>query len=96
MIGVVATIKVKPGVGPDYEAVFTELAERVRRDEPDNVVYELFRSRAEADTYKVLEIYRSEAALEAHRQSAHFQEIVPKMAPFRDGRPAVEYLDGID
>ena len=95
MIGVVAILKVKPGAGVGFESVFRELAARVRADEPDNVLYDLFRSRTDPDTYKVLEIYRSEAALSAHRESAHFKEIVPKMAEFREGRPEVEYLDGI-
>lgn len=95
MIGVVAVLKVKEGGGPGFEAVFRELAAKVREFEPDNVFYEVFRSRSEPNTYKVLEMYRSEAAIEAHRNSAHFQEIVPKMAEFREGRPEVEYLDGI-
>jgi quinol monooxygenase YgiN len=94
MIGVIAILRVKPGGGPGFEAVFRELAEQVRANEPDNVIYDLFRSRTEADTYKVLEIYQDEAALVAHRESTHFQTIVPKMGEFREGRPEVEYLDG--
>lgn len=94
-IGVVAILRVKEGGAEGFEAVFRELAASVRENEPDNIVYDIFRSRSEPNTYKVLEIYRSEAALVAHRESAHFQAIVPKMGEFREGRPEVEYLDGI-
>lgn len=96
MIGVIAILRVKAGGGAGFEAVFRELEAKVRADEPENLAYKLFRSRTEPDTYKVLEIYESEAALAAHRETTHFKEIVPKMAEFREGRPEVEYLDGIE
>lgn len=95
MIGIVATLRVKDGGAEGFEAVFRELAAAVRANEPDNIFYELCRSRTEPNTYKVLEMYRNDDALAAHRESAHFQAIVPKMGEFREGRPEVEYLDGI-
>lgn len=96
MIGVIATLKVKEGGAEGFEAVFRDLSEEVRRNELDNVAYDIFRSRSEPNTYKVLEIYRDEAALQAHRDSEHFKRIVPRMGEFRTGTPEVEYLDGID
>ena len=95
MIGIVATIKVQEGKGPDFEAVFLELAAAVRAKEPGNVLYQLTKSRADADTYKVLELYKDQDALAAHGQSDHFKEIGRKMGPFMAGRPDVEYLDAV-
>jgi quinol monooxygenase YgiN len=95
MIGIVATIKVQEGKGPDFEAVFLELAAKVRAEEPGNVFYQLTKSRTEADTYKVLELYKDQDALTAHGQSAHFKDIGRKMGAFMAGRPAVEYLDAV-
>ena len=95
MIGVIATIRVKEGGGPGFEAVFKELAAEVRKNEPGNVVYQLFRSRTEPNTYKVMEIYRDKESHSAHSPSAHFKAIVPRMAEFREGSAQVEYFDGI-
>jgi quinol monooxygenase YgiN len=95
MIGIVATLKVKEGHGPDFEAVFLELAAKVRAEEPGNIFYQLTKSRAEADTYKVLELYKDQDALAAHGQSDHFKTIGARMGAFMAGRPAVEYLDAV-
>jgi quinol monooxygenase YgiN len=96
MIGVVATIRVKEGGGQGFETVFRALAGEVRANEPGNIVYDLFRSRTEPNCFKVLEIYRDSEAQAAHSQSEHFKRLVPGMGPFLEGRPEVEYLDGID
>ncbi len=95
MIGVVATLKVQDGKGAEFEAVFKELSDKVRANETGNVVYQLTRSRTEANTYKVLELYQDEDALTAHRQSGHFRELGAKMGPCMAGRPEVEYLDAV-
>ncbi len=95
MIGLIATIKVQAGKGPDFEAVFLELAGKVRANEPGNVLYQLTRSRTEAETYKVMELYRDQDSLTAHGQSAHFKEVGGKMGAFMAGRPTLEYLDAV-
>ncbi len=95
MIGIVATLKVHEGKGPDFEAVFLELAGKVRANEPGNVFYQLTKSRADADTYKVLELYKDQDALSAHGQTDHFKDLGRKMGAFLAGRPDVEYLDAV-
>jgi quinol monooxygenase YgiN len=95
MIGIVAKISVQPGKGADFEAVFLELAAKVRANEPGNLLYQLTRSRTEADTYKVLELYKDQDSLAAHGQSDHFKEIGRKMGAFMAGRPEIEYLDAV-
>jgi len=96
MIGVVATIKVQDGKNGEFEAVFLELAAKVRAGEPGNLAYQLTKSRADPNTYKVLELYKDEEALSAHRQSAHFRELGPRMGPCMAGRPEIELLDGVE
>jgi len=95
MIGVVATIRVKPGAGPEFEQAFAPLAAAVRANEPGNKAYQLTRSRTEADTYKVLEIYDSEDALAAHRATDHFKTLGAALGPHMAGRPDVELLDAV-
>ncbi len=96
MIGVVATLKVQDGKGAEFEAVFTELMAKVKANEPGCLIYQLTRSRTEATTYKVLELYVDEAALKAHGQSDYFKAAGARMGPCLAGRPEIEYLDAVE
>ena len=94
-IGVVATIKIKPGTNEAFEAVAKELMAAVRANEPGNSVYQFCKSRTEPETYVVLEIYADQTALDAHGKSEHFRTVGAKMGPSMAGRPSVQYLDSI-
>jgi len=95
MIGIIATLTVQPGKQAEFEAVFAELAARVRADEPGNIFYQLCRSRESDETYKVLEQYRDQAAVDAHRNSAHYRSAGPLLGAVLAGAPVVELLDAI-
>jgi len=95
MLGVVAIIKVQEGKGEEFEAIASELAAKVRENEPGNLLYQLTKSRAEPRTYKVLELYKDEAAMVAHRGMDHFRDLGRKMGAYMDGRAEVEILDAI-
>jgi quinol monooxygenase YgiN len=95
MIGIVATLRVQDGKTAEFEGIFLGLAKQVRANEPGNVFYQLTKSRADANTYKVLELYKDQAALEAHRGSDHFKAEGAKMGACLAGRPDIEYLDGV-
>jgi len=95
MIGVVATLKIQDGKGAEFEGVFGELTAKVRANEPGNIVYQLTKSRTEADTYKVLELYKDQDALTAHGQTEYFRDLGRKMGACLAGRPDVEYLDAV-
>ena len=95
MIGIVATLKTQPGKGADFEAVFKQLAAKVRANEPGNLLYQLTKSRTEADTYKVLELYKDQDAVTLHGGTDYFRAAGPKMGPCLAGRPEVEFLDGV-
>jgi quinol monooxygenase YgiN len=94
-IGVIATLKVQDGKGGEFEAVFRDLAAQVRANEPGNQLYQVVKSRADANTYVVMELYADQAALEAHGKSDHFKAASPKIAPTLAGRPDIQYLDSI-
>ncbi len=95
MIGIVATLKVQDGKNADFEAAFTEAMAAVRANEPGNLFYSLVKSRTDPTTYKVLEGYKDEAAIAAHRESDHFKALGPKLGPCLAGRPEIEVLDGV-
>ena len=94
-IGVIATLKVQSGKGQEFENVFGELAGQVRANESGNKLYQVFKSRKDADTYVVMEIYQDQAALDAHGKSDHFKAAGPKLGPTLAGRPEILYLDSI-
>ncbi len=94
-IGIVATLKIQDGKSAEFEAAFTEAMAKVRANEPGNLCYQLTKSRADANTYKVLEVYKDEAAVAAHRESEHYKALGPKLGPCLAGRPEIEVLDGV-
>ena len=95
MIGVVATLRIQDGKAAEFEAVFKELGEKVRANEPGCHAYQLTKSRTEANTYKVLELYADEAALKHHGGTEYFKAAGPALGAVLAGRPDVEYLDGV-
>ena len=94
-IGVVATLKVAEGKNADFEAVFRDLAAQVKANEPGNQLYRVFKSKADPQTYVVMETYADQSALEAHGKSDHFKAAGPKIAPTLGGRPDIQYFDSI-
>lgn len=94
-IGVIASIKVQDGKQADFEAVFGELAAQVRANEPGNKLYQLCRSRDDATSYVVMELYESEEALKAHTQTAHYKAAGPKIGPLAGGPPDVKFFETV-
>ncbi|WP_416896303.1 MAG: putative quinol monooxygenase [Minwuia sp.] len=93
MIGVVATIKVKPGMGKDFEATANRLVEAVNANEEGCLFYRLFRTEDE-NTYRFLEAYKDMDAVGAHRAADHFRTIGKEMGAFMDGPPDVVRMEG--
>ncbi len=93
MLALIATLKIDPANAARFEAEFTEVAAKVRADEPGNIAYNLTRSRTEPGTYRVMEIYRDDEALRAHSGSEHFKAFRPTMAELLVAPPEMEKLD---
>ncbi|WP_417514776.1 putative quinol monooxygenase [Minwuia sp.] len=93
MIGVVATIKVKPGTGADFEATAARLVEAVNANEDGCLFYQLFKSENENE-YRFLEAYKDMDAVGAHRAADHFKTIGKEMGAFMAGPPDVIRMDG--
>lgn len=94
-LGVIATLKVQDGKGADLEAIFRELEQQVRDGEPANKLYRLCKSRSDANTYVVMELYDDQAGIEAHRETAHYKAAGPKIGACLAGRPTIEFYDTI-
>ena len=95
MLGVVATIKVKPGMEKDFEAVAKELVAKVNANEPGCTLYALHTGEA-PHTYVFMERYADQAAVEAHRASDYFKALGRKMGEYMDGRAEVLRLREVE
>jgi quinol monooxygenase YgiN len=91
MLGVVATLKVKPGMEKQFEAVAKELVAKVNAGEPGCKLYALHHGE-EAGTYVFMERYVDQAAVEAHRATDYFKALGRKMGEYMEGRPEVMRL----
>ena len=88
-------MKIQDGKADEFEAVFRDLAAQVRANEPGNLAYQLTKSRTEANTYKVLELYADQDALTHHSGTDHYRELGRKMGGCLAGRPEVDILDAV-
>ena len=95
MLGIVATLKVKPGMERQFEAVAKELVAKVNASEPGCTLYALLRDEA-AGTYVFMERYEDQAAVDAHRATDHFKTLGRKMGEFMDGRPEILRLKEVE
>lgn len=81
MILVVATVRLNPGRAADYETAVTEIMPRVREANPGIVFYHAARSRDEADTYRVIEAYADQDAMDQHIGSESLQQSLAGLMP---------------
>src|SRR5207244_772725 len=95
MLGGVATIKVKPGMEKEFEAVAKELVAKVNANEPGCKLYALHHGEA-ANTYVFMERYADQAAVDAHRASDYFKALGRQMGEFMDGRAEVLRLSEVE
>jgi quinol monooxygenase YgiN len=85
MLGIVATLKVKPGMEQEFEALATQLVAQVRAHEPGRALYVLHRAEMPG-TYVFMERYVDDAAFEAHRKNEHMRTLGRRMGDYMDGR----------
>ena len=98
MLGTVATLKVKPGMEQEFEAVARELVAKVNASEPGCRLYALYRREDAGDTptYVFMERYVDQAAVEAHRATEYFKTLGRKMGAYMDGRAEVMRLREVE
>ena len=93
MIGIVATLKVKEGSGSEFEAIASQLVEKVNANEDGVVYYDLFKQ--DETTYVFLEKYKDQEAQDAHGKTDYFRELGAKMGPFMAGAPEIKVLQSV-
>ncbi|MGE0660710.1 MAG: putative quinol monooxygenase [Reyranellaceae bacterium] len=94
MLGVIATLRIKPGANAEFEKAMGELQKAVRANEPGNKLYVLHKT-DDPTVYVMLERYENQAALEAHRASTHFKTLGAALGPHMAGRPEVKIMEEV-
>lgn len=94
MVGGLKIIQVKAGQEAEFERLFEELRQIMRREEPGCLVYSLLKSRKKIGAYIVHEQYRNQAALDAHQKTTHGAAYFPKMRAVLESI-SVEYFDEV-
>ncbi len=93
-IVVIATLYPAADHLAETETLLRELVDRTRT-EPGNLRYDLARSQDTPTTFTIFEVYRDEAALEAHRNSEHYLAYRARFAGLMRQAPDLLILDGI-
>jgi|TARA_B100001175_G_scaffold214387_1_gene182135 quinol monooxygenase YgiN len=93
MIGIVATLKIKEGSGSDFEAIASQLVEKVNANEEGVVYYDLYKE--DDTTYVFLERYKDAEAHAAHGKTEYFRELGAQMGGFMAGAPEIKMLQSV-
>lgn len=91
-INVVALVKIKPENIKDAEPLVQELAKK-SREEAGVIRYDIYRVKEREGVYVFLEQYKTEADVEAHKQSEHFKTIIGQTGPFLLEPPTIVTLE---
>jgi quinol monooxygenase YgiN len=92
MIVLVAKYFVKTGQGDQVEAGLRRMAPLVKANEPGCTLYHANRSPENRDLFLLYEHYTDQAALEAHRVTPHFKDIIENtIVPLLDKREREVY-----
>lgn len=90
-----ASITPRPEHVAEVEALMRDMVSHTRK-EPGNLRYDLLRRADGAPGFYLYETYVDEAAVQAHRDSAHFVAYRAKIAAWVTEPPEVKLLTGVD
>ncbi|SAK93922.1 antibiotic biosynthesis monooxygenase [Caballeronia temeraria] len=93
-IEVIATLQARPERESDVEAALRVLLTHSRK-EPGIRRYDLYRDSTRPTTFHLIEAYADEAALEAHRESAHYLRYREQAGDWLMAAPMVAVLDPV-
>lgn len=93
MIGIVATIRIQPGKQAEFEAAMKSFVAEVRSKEPGTRHYTMTRKQGSTTEYVMMEQYTTQADIDAHNSTPHFQALLGKIGPLLAGAPDILTLD---
>ncbi len=87
MVVLHVTVQVKPEHVSEFLEVIRHDAEHSENDEPGCLRFDVSQDRDDPNRFYYYEIYRDEAALEAHRQTPHFKSYSEKSPSYLAAPP---------
>ena len=78
MKAVIASYTLMDGKADEFQAVAKKLVEETRK-EKGCIFYECCKNSDDPSKYIMMEKWESDESIEAHMQTAHFLELIPKM-----------------
>ncbi len=94
-VTIIAKLKVKPGSEKQLENAFRAMIAKVR-GEAGTEAYVLHRSVQDPTAFVFYEVYKDQAAFEAHGKTPHMAELGNALRGNLDGRPQIDILTEID
>ncbi|CAD6527074.1 Putative monooxygenase [Paraburkholderia hiiakae] len=91
----IASITPKPEHVADVETLTRDMVTHTRK-EPGNLRYDLLRRADGAPGFYLYEAYVDEAAVQAHRESAHYAAFRAQVGAWLAQPPEVTMLTGVD
>lgn len=92
MIGLVAVLKVKNGFEKEVAEAAVKMAEKVRKNEKECLLYDPFFADDNQSEIYILEKYTSKEALDKHRKYPHYLEFRETIKNAVSGPPQVTLL----
>lgn len=96
MIGVTAKLTIAPGKEAAFEEAAKALVSKVNANEPDCLMYELYKSPKESSVYIFLEKYADQAALDAHGKTDYFLAAQPALGACLAGAPDIQVFQAVE
>jgi quinol monooxygenase YgiN len=94
MLGIIATLTIKPGRNAEFETAIKALQAKVWADEPSNKLYALHKT-ADPNVYVMLERYDDQAAIDAHLTTPHFKELGRKLGDYFVRPPDLQVMQEV-
>ena len=92
MIKLIARLHTQPGQADLVASALLDLADPSRA-EPGCLLYDVCRSKADPNDLLVLEEWESQAALDAHMATPHFQAFVARIGGALAGAPEMTFVE---
>ncbi len=87
MVVLHVTLQVQPEHVSEFLEVVRNDAEHSEKDEPGCLRFDVSQDRDDPNRFYFYEVYRDNAAVEAHRQTPHFRHYLEKVPPWLTAPP---------
>lgn len=96
MYAVTVTMTVRDGQRAAFEQLVKTLSEAVKAHEPQNLAYHVLRSRAQPNSFRIVEIYASKDAFKAHIGAEYVSALNPAIQATLEAAAQMEMLDVLE